>query len=91
MARASAPAVAERELSARFAEADLHVRVFRDGDGYTAVADALHVASGGDSPEAARRSLQEALAEYLEFLEEKNVTLGPELHRQLEILRGATL
>ena len=68
--------------------ADLKIRVFPDGGQYTAILDPLHIGSCGDTPEAARESLQEAISEYKEFLEESEATFGPELSEQLRILRG---
>ena len=72
------------------AKAGLEIRVFLDGDEYTAVADPVSVATCGDTPEQARQSLLEAVAEYKEFLERSEVLLGPKLAEELRILRAAS-
>ena len=73
------------------AKAGLEIRVFPDGAQYTAILDPLNLGSCGDTADSARESLQEAIAEYKEFLEEYEVTLGPELSEQLRVLREAGL
>lgn len=88
MARTSA-LLADKDGSAPVANGDLRVRVFPDGDEYTAVSDAVSVATCGDTPQAARQALLEAMAEYKEFLERRDATLGPELTEELRRLRAA--
>jgi predicted RNase H-like HicB family nuclease len=76
------------EEPTQLADPALRIRVFPDGDQYTALLDPLSIGSCGDTPEAARESLLEAISEFKEFLEESEATLGPELGEQLRLLRG---